>query len=473
MPMLASKLPDKKAAIAGEISEWRRSKLACAIALGGLHNFNNDTSSNRTEIMSLFASAFDTGAGPSNISSTALGKPHKDGKQKKKRPSTGGGGGGQVDLRATEANLAKLMKKVEAGEVKGKHEGGENMGGSGKKSKKRKGDQDGGRQGQVEQTACEQEGGNKKRKQVNGSTVIPAPSPMKSKPTTTPKANKDGKSIGKGEKPAPAELPLPHSIPKSQLHSDAVVDEKLTDMQKSMQAKLEGARFRWINEQLYSNPSVDAVEMMKREPKIFEDVSTSTMPLNCKRLLTGRQYHQTHRALTSAWPSPPLPHLVKLLTPLPEKTLIVDLGCGDAGLAKALVPQGKIVLSYDLVGDSGSPGQLSAGAASSTKGSASGGWVCEADFLQHVPLPGRPGGLAAASALPNGVDAGATQQSKSQKRRRKQEKARDGSSEMVDVVVCCLSLMGTNWIGGIYEACRVMKQGSVAWSIACGMRILS
>jgi ribosomal RNA-processing protein 8 len=52
--------------------------------------------------------------------------------------------------------------------------------------------------------------------------------------------------------------------------------------------------------------------------------------------------------------------------------------------------------------------------------------------------------------------------SKSQKRRRKAEKARDGSSEVVDVVVCCLSLMGTNWVGGIYEACRILKQGYVS-----------
>jgi hypothetical protein len=34
---------------------------------------------------------------------------------------------------------------------------------------------------------------------------------------------------------------------------------------------------RWINEQLYSNPSVEAVAMMKKEPKIFEDVCPAVM----------------------------------------------------------------------------------------------------------------------------------------------------------------------------------------------------
>ena len=135
-----------------------------------------------------------------------------------------------------------------------------------------------------------------------------------------------------------------------------------------------------------------------------------------------------HRALTSAWPSPPLPHLIALLTPLPPRTLIIDLGCGDAGLARALVPQGKIVLSYDL---------------DSSVSQSAGGWVVEADFLESIPLPGRPGGLAAGTELTEG----------------KKGKKDNWGSEVVEVVVCCLSLMGTNWVGGIYEACRILKQG--------------
>lgn len=149
------------------------------------------------------------------------------------------------------------------------------------------------------------------------------------------------------------------------------------------------------------------------------------------------QYHLTHRALTSAWPQPPLPHLISLLTPLPASTVIADLGCGDAGLAKALVLQGKIVLSYDLVGDRGMVG-----------GGKGEGWVVEADFLTSVPLPGRTG---------LGGNRGDGSGEKSGKRRK--GKGREDASEIVDVVVCCLSLMGTNWIGGIYEACRILKPG--------------
>jgi ribosomal RNA-processing protein 8 len=158
----------------------------------------------------------------------------------------------------------------------------------------------------------------------------------------------------------------------------------------------------------------------------------------------------THRALTSAWPSPPLPHLIDLLAPLPPKTLIVDLGCGDAGLARALVPQGKIVLSYDLVGDSGVPGEGSGGE----------GWVTEADFLEKVPLPGRPGGIGASTET-TGTGGEPVAEGKKHKKRRGKDRGNgnDSASEVVDVVVCCLSLMGVNWVGGIYEACRILKQG--------------
>lgn len=120
----------------------------------------------------------------------------------------------------------------------------------------------------------------------------------------------------------------------------------------------------------------------------------------------------------------------------------MDLGCGDADLAKALTPEGKIVLSYDLVGDSGVTG-------SEDSAKKSEGWVVEADFLEKVPLPGRPGG--------NGQSADHAAEPSKKKSKKGKEKAK--GSEVVDVVVCCLSLMGVNWVGGIYEACRVLKAG--------------
>ena len=36
---------------------------------------------------------------------------------------------------------------------------------------------------------------------------------------------------------------------------------------------------RWINEQLYSTPSTEALAMMRKDPKIFTDVSSNRVTL--------------------------------------------------------------------------------------------------------------------------------------------------------------------------------------------------
>ena len=99
--------------------------------------------------------------------------------------------------------------------------------------------------------------------------------------------------------------------------------------------------------------------------------------------------------------------------------MIADLGCGDAALARALVPKGMTVLSFDLVSDNA--------------------YVIEADTCVRVPLPG--------SEIPLSAD---------------QDNATGtGEGQVVDVVVCALSLMGTNWPGCIREAWRILKAGCV------------
>ena len=97
----------------------------------------------------------------------------------------------------------------------------------------------------------------------------------------------------------------------------------------------------------------------------------------------------------------------------PRGTVIADLGCGDATLARALVPQGLNVLSYDLVPD--------------------GVYVIEADICVNIPLPG--------SEPEEGT----------------------GQGHIVDVAVCALSLMGSNWPKCIREAWRILKPTYVSF----------
>jgi len=51
---------------------------------------------------------------------------------------------------------------------------------------------------------------------------------------------------------------------------------KTPDLQDKMRRKLQGARFRWINERLYTAPSKEAVAIFQREPELFDVVRSKT-----------------------------------------------------------------------------------------------------------------------------------------------------------------------------------------------------
>ncbi|KAJ7638685.1 methyltransferase-domain-containing protein [Roridomyces roridus] len=166
----------------------------------------------------------------------------------------------------------------------------------------------------------------------------------------------------------------------------------LTAMQKSMKQSLDGARFRLINETLYKSDSQHAHEMMQKDPKVFEE------------------YHTGFRHQVQSWPTNPVQHYISVLSKRPSRTVIADLGCGDAAMARSLVSKGLNVLSFDLVSD--------------------GVYVIEADICDKIPLPGSEP---------------------------KEGEKSDGQGQVVDVVVCALSLMGTNWPKCIREAWRILK----------------
>ncbi len=129
--------------------------------------------------------------------------------------------------------------------------------------------------------------------------------------------------------------------------------------------------------------------------------------------LRSVQYHTGFRSQVESWPTNPVSYYISTLTSYPAKTVIVDLGCGDAALARALVPKGMAVISFDLVSD--------------------GTYVVEADTCTRVPLPG---------SEPH-------------------DSQNEGEGQIVDVVICALSLMGTNWPGCIREAWRILRPGCV------------
>ncbi|KAI0265153.1 methyltransferase-domain-containing protein [Gloeopeniophorella convolvens] len=208
-----------------------------------------------------------------------------------------------------------------------------------------------------------------------------------------PKAKKKKKSRDAAEtKP---DTPRPSSSTRSPPHSPGAT---LTSLQHGMKQSLDGARFRVINENLYKSDSSQAHAMMREDPAVFSD------------------YHKGFRQQVESWPSNPVSHYISALSSHPVRTVIADLGCGDAALARALIPKGYAVLSFDLVSD--------------------GAFITEADIFGHLPLPG---------SEDDGDDDGS--------------KPGQGHGQVVHVVVCALSLMGTNWPNCLREAWRILRPG--------------
>ncbi|KAF8076251.1 ribosomal RNA-processing protein 8 [Lyophyllum atratum] len=290
--------------------------------------------------------------------------------KKRKRPASD-----THKLQSAEVNLEKLVKKLK---------GGSSVDDQGKHGEKKRGQMGllGGKQKAEKQKA------KSKADAVKGQKKISRPRPLKATETDSALPLRPAK---RGKTEHTVESSSAVASTRKSLDSST---SGLTALQQGMKQSLDGARFRLINESLYKTDSHEAHQMMKEDPRVFED------------------YHAGFRHQVQVWPTNPVECYISELSAYPQKTVIADLGCGDAAIARALIPKGMTVLSFDLVSD--------------------GEFVVEADICNKVPLPGSEG----------------TEDGKS-----------DGEGHVVDVVVCALSLMGTNWPNCLREAWRILKPG--------------
>ncbi|KAI9682673.1 MAG: 25S rRNA (adenine645-N1)-methyltransferase [Trizodia sp. TS-e1964] len=222
-----------------------------------------------------------------------------------------------------------------------------------------------------------------------------------------------------GELPPKRSSALTQAATKPSLERPSAPTPELTPLQISMRQKLTSARFRHINQTLYTTPSDSSLQLFAQNPDIFKD------------------YHEGFQRQVELWPENPVQGYIRDIKergalrirvgskdkkpkaaskeessplqglPRTDGTCkIADLGCGDARLATVLQPFCKklhlSILSYDLYSTS--------------------------------PLVT----VADARALP----------------------LADGS---IDVVIFCLALMGTNWIDFIEEAFRVLRWKGELW----------
>ncbi|KAI9839295.1 MAG: hypothetical protein M1819_003290 [Sarea resinae] len=217
----------------------------------------------------------------------------------------------------------------------------------------------------------------------------------------------------KGDSPAPPSEAGPST--KTLSASAPNPATKLTPLQASMRQKLISARFRHLNETLYTTPSSNSLDLFSESPEMFTE------------------YHEGFRRQVEVWPENPVDIYINTikargkinprrpsynnskgteqqqLQPLPRTSstcTIADLGCGDARLAQVLTPMAKklhlSLHSFDLQ----SPSPL----------------VTKAD-ISHLPL----------------------------------------ADSTVDLAIFCLALMGTNWVEFIDEAWRVLRWKGELW----------
>ena len=219
----------------------------------------------------------------------------------------------------------------------------------------------------------------------------PLPKPGKQQKTKQRNDQEDRKPTNSGTTSNPPASTLAQPLPPPPPPTT-----KLTPLQAKMRDKLTSARFRHLNQTLYTSTSSSALELFSQSPDLFAE------------------YHAGFaQQVRDSWPQNPVDVYIREIKsrgqtgatmPLPRRKTgrctIADLGCGDAPLGRGCQAQVKALglkfHNFDL--------------------QAPNSFVTKAD-IADVPL-------------------------------------RDGE---VDVAVFCLSLMGTNWISFVEEAWRLLR----------------
>jgi hypothetical protein len=106
-------------------------------------------------------------------------------------------------------------------------------------------------------------------------------------------------------------------------------NSKISVVQATLEKKLAGAKFRMINEQLYTKTGAQAKAMFDKNPELF------------------REYHDGFRSSIEQWPFDPVSNLVQWLKKKPKSLVVADFGCGEARIAQE--SKQTAIHSFDLV----------------------------------------------------------------------------------------------------------------------------
>ncbi|GAA5820559.1 hypothetical protein JCM11251_003048 [Rhodosporidiobolus azoricus] len=394
-----------------------------------------------------------TNATPVSSAPAPTGRPQQSSSSKRKRSHSssatisnsiplgdrpGAGGAAAAPPPNVEINVEKLLKKMKQSEAGAKGAGGAGGGGGGERQAKKQ-KKEGGKQGkpaqqqhqQREQQPRQQDRGgkqggnnnkNKKSRQQRSSSPppptpdrraaflprLPTPAEEEDVPEVKPVVLTPGMTLHKFAAPSQAAAASSSSSGPATIQGAG----KKGSVQDKLRAQLAGGKFRMLNEQLYTTSGAEAYRLMKDEGA-FDD------------------YHIGFRSQAATWPVHPLSLIARsLLDTLEPNSLIADFGCGDAALARSLCPPPSAATTAPLppIPSLKLPAKL---VAQKKLKVASFDLVSQNSFVVEAECSSVP--------LPGGVNGG----------------------EVVDAVVCCLSLMGTDWLEIVREARRVMRVGGV------------
>ncbi|KAM4589382.1 uncharacterized protein rrp8 isoform 1-T2 [Fundulus diaphanus] len=108
---------------------------------------------------------------------------------------------------------------------------------------------------------------------------------------------------------------------------EEVKQSRSDSLRSRMEQRLEAARFRYINELLYSTSSGEARRMFQQDPQAFW------------------VYHKGYTAQVQRWPANPVDAIISYIQKKPPTLVVADFGCGDCKIASSVKNK---VHSFDL-----------------------------------------------------------------------------------------------------------------------------
>ncbi|XP_068173925.1 ribosomal RNA-processing protein 8 isoform X2 [Antennarius striatus] len=130
------------------------------------------------------------------------------------------------------------------------------------------------------------------------------------------------KNLEKKEQESPAEVTDEPELPQEEVQQD-----RSALLRSRMEQRLQSARFRYINEVLYSTSSGEASRMFRQDPEAFWI------------------YHRGYTAQVQRWPTNPVDEIIAYIRQKPPSLVVADFGCGDCKIARSVKNK---VHSFDL-----------------------------------------------------------------------------------------------------------------------------